>query len=287
MTPTEYFSRYHKEGYFILKNKVTQIERTTMLDLKSSLTFRPIFKELKNDEMDDYRLQAPIADKECVIHNKIQRIANTIEPRWIAHNWVMLHSKVGGVEQEVHRDYMNCDVSDAATEAKAYPGGLIVALMEGTKLKVFPNGFGVVKLHEEETVELEPGDILVFRGDLAHAGMAYDEDNYRLHCYLMLRNYDPIPNTTEAVVPYLYPCKHHCGRVFLHLFKYQGHVNHCKKNPNREEYLRKVAGRKSEKVPCEGCDKEYARSYLIQHRKKCNQGMAENFGKKKRKQKHA
>ena len=37
---------------------------------------------------------------------------------------------------------------------------------------------------KEETVALDAGDLLVFRGDLSHAGAAYREDNLRLHVYI-------------------------------------------------------------------------------------------------------
>lgn len=34
-----------------------------------------------------------------------------------------------------------------------------------------------------EEVELNPGDMIVFRGDFIHAGSGYDADNYRIHYY--------------------------------------------------------------------------------------------------------
>lgn len=34
---------------------------------------------------------------------------------------------------------------------------------------------------------LNRGDVVVFRGDLVHAGAAYEELNHRVHCFLELR----------------------------------------------------------------------------------------------------
>ena len=31
---------------------------------------------------------------------------------------------------------------------------------------------------------LEPGDAVVFRADVVHAGAEYDSENIRIHCYL-------------------------------------------------------------------------------------------------------
>jgi ectoine hydroxylase-related dioxygenase (phytanoyl-CoA dioxygenase family) len=36
----------------------------------------------------------------------------------------------------------------------------------------------------KQTLELQPGDAVLFRGDLVHAGAAYKSDHLRMHCYL-------------------------------------------------------------------------------------------------------
>lgn len=35
-----------------------------------------------------------------------------------------------------------------------------------------------------QKVNLNKGDILLFRGDLVHSGSGYDDFNHRLHCYM-------------------------------------------------------------------------------------------------------
>ena len=49
------------------------------------------------------------------------------------------------------------------------PLACLLAVQEGTRLHVYPSGS-----MEEVLVELEVGDLLVFRGDLGHAGAGYD-----------------------------------------------------------------------------------------------------------------
>jgi len=59
------------------------------------------------------------------------------------------------------------------------PLACIVALQDGTRLHVWPFDTG-----KEEEVVLNAGDMLLFRGDLGHAGAEYDEENWRLHVYI-------------------------------------------------------------------------------------------------------
>jgi hypothetical protein len=59
------------------------------------------------------------------------------------------------------------------------PLACIVALQNGTRLHVWPFDTG-----KEEVIVLDEGDMLLFRGDLGHAGAEYDEENWRLHVYI-------------------------------------------------------------------------------------------------------
>ena len=45
-------------------------------------------------------------------------------------------------------------------------------------------------------MRLDPGDILVFDGDLEHAGAAYTDSNIRLHAYLDVSEYTRTPDST-------------------------------------------------------------------------------------------
>ena len=61
------------------------------------------------------------------------------------------------------------------------PLACIVALQGGTRLHVWP-----FDTDKEEVVTLEEGEMLIFRGDLCHAGAAYSRKNTRIHAYLDL-----------------------------------------------------------------------------------------------------
>jgi hypothetical protein len=57
---------------------------------------------------------------------------------------------------------------------------MIVALEDNTPLHIYPFDKGGVR----ETIILNAGDRVVFRGDLIHCGAAYDKRNVRIHCFL-------------------------------------------------------------------------------------------------------
>ncbi|EGZ17531.1 hypothetical protein PHYSODRAFT_331491 [Phytophthora sojae] len=48
--------------------------------------------------------------------------------------------------------------------------------------------------------------MVLFRGDLAHAGAKYEDENIRLHCYVRVRGIRHRSNTTEAVPFKSYGC---------------------------------------------------------------------------------
>jgi ectoine hydroxylase-related dioxygenase (phytanoyl-CoA dioxygenase family) len=79
------------------------------------------------------------------------------------------------------------------------PFGMLIALQNGTRLKIWTgscrcwvdgnDGWPTLDLtapdqFESRMVTLQKGQVLVFRGDLIHAGAAYESRNVRVHCFL-------------------------------------------------------------------------------------------------------
>jgi len=106
---------------------------------------------------------------------------------------VILHSLPGCQPQAAHCDYIQDETLQALTDEQM-PLAVLIALMPGTRLKVWPHSARLafqetdalreIKAIECEEVGLEPGDMLVFRGDFVHAGSGYQQDNFRIHYYL-------------------------------------------------------------------------------------------------------
>ena len=76
------------------------------------------------------------------------------------------------------------------------PLSVLVALDAGAKLRVWPRGGGPPML-----IRLDLGEVLVFRGDLCHAGLGYRVENVRVHMYLYHPAYRPGPSQIHACQP--------------------------------------------------------------------------------------
>jgi hypothetical protein len=105
-------------------------------------------------------------------------------------HFVLLRSLPGCQRQLAHTDYVPDD-EFLQSLPEERPLLCVLALEEKTKLVVWPRSQKVIcgrgrsldPIHPR-VVWLEPGDALVFRGDLVHAGAEYESENIRLHCYI-------------------------------------------------------------------------------------------------------
>ena len=91
-------------------------------------------------------------------------------------DWFALHSLVGCAKQRLHYDYPPDVVANLGLRGGRKPRSVLLALEEGTRLHVrHPSHNASV------VVLLGPGDVIVFDGDVAHAGSGYRAENTRLH----------------------------------------------------------------------------------------------------------
>ena len=119
---------------------------------------------------------------------------------------VALHSSAGCEQQPWHVDFdpmckkrkgeeREC-IRDLRDSQK--PKGVFWAIEEGSRLMVAgPEG-------ESVEVHLEKGEVLIFDGDLVHAGAAYVKSNVRVHVYLYACGV-PKPNGNTHMVPGFVP----------------------------------------------------------------------------------
>ena len=87
--------------------------------------------------------------------------------------------------QPVHSDAPEPRASDRVARLSELadadvPLSCILAVMPRTCFWVYPNGC----TGGPELLRLDVGELLVWRGDLAHAGAGYAEEHYRVHAYL-------------------------------------------------------------------------------------------------------
>ena len=198
----------HVIGYKVYKTAVKIPEEILQELFKKSNKASAIFNYNENTPKNDYKrrqysLSAAKSNKvmrtflESVnefIHNNV---SNVLKPN----SWVAIHSLPGCQDQAAHCDYIPNKVLASVTDEQM-PLSVIVCLMPGTRLNVWPNSIRLASLSATivkkinpipcEVVEMNVGDILVFRGDFIHAGSSYTKDNYRLHAFL---DSDLVPRT--------------------------------------------------------------------------------------------
>jgi hypothetical protein len=182
-------------GYVVMRS---------LIEVKSSLVQKcqrwvhkhggAIFNSNSNDRKNDRRRrQASInlSEKELPGLSDM-RLKLGIFPT--SQSWVVLHSLPGCQRQAAHIDYK---IQEVARDPGNYrvSHGCVVALMNGTRMDVWPGAHHHIGVDPDEHAEISPeimrktlilnkGDVLVFRADCVHAGAAFEKDNVRLHCYL-------------------------------------------------------------------------------------------------------
>ena len=90
----------------------------------------------------------------------------------------MLHSSARCHQQKRHWDY-NPDLLEGRRKRK--PASALLSLESGTRIIFFEDEY---KATGKVPVQLHPGDLLVFEGEVSHAGASYAQPNTRVHVYL-------------------------------------------------------------------------------------------------------
>lgn len=185
----------HTDGY-IVYNRALDLSNSNLQQLKKKAEkAHRIFNTSKNDGR---RGQINIP------RNLMTQAASFLQTRFPNHvqrEWNILRSKPGCKTQMAHCDYVP-DQALAQVNDEETPLGAVIAVMPGSKLRIWsgshrlavtnPEFYGRKKPILPVDLELEPGDIVVFRGDLVHAGASYQEENIRVHVYL---DHDAVPRT--------------------------------------------------------------------------------------------
>lgn len=144
-----------------------------------------------NGEKNDKKRKQCILPKHC-INKELDEFIKKKYSHLVPNTWVLLYSKEGCDEQQLHTDY---EITEELKElGNDLPLSALFSLMPSTKIKVKPFGSDSTQI-----INLEPGDLLIFRSDLIHAGCAYDQDNIRIHCFLDHPNLKRIKNRTNII----------------------------------------------------------------------------------------
>ena len=178
-----------RRGYIVLSGVFDIDEKLIDKAMNYTNRFRPIIgRDIST--YDTFRMQRKIGKNEHTLVSIICQVGETLN-RWLPnhrlYDSVVLFSQAGCPAQIPHYDYS--DVYDGMT-AQKIPYGVIYALQNRTKIRVFS------KAGDSEIVFFDAGDIFLFRGDLAHAGETYSENNVRMHSYFCSSQDQLVDNAT-------------------------------------------------------------------------------------------
>lgn len=161
----------------------------------------PIFNGARNDGR---RRQATFPLRYArALHEKL----SCAFPDHMVGGLVALESLPGCGRQAAHCDYVPTPEL-LATRDEEIPLLALIALEPHTRLDVWPASHRIIRgaPHTRstspslrKTLDLEPGDLVIFRADLVHAGSAYDRRNIRLHAYLDSPAVPRVPNRTWVI----------------------------------------------------------------------------------------
>ena len=125
-----------------------------------------------------------------------------INPNVYADTYASIDSAPGNIRQPAHMDFPPADVVDVENQKK--PLLCVLALENGTTnhawipSKQIINGCINFPIRPQ-MIKLNKGDLLVFTGDLIHAGSEYSVRNTRLHCYFPVHGCRRIKNETSKI----------------------------------------------------------------------------------------
>lgn len=198
----------HVDGYVILRNAVRLPDDTVARLLHHGQTRRQTIFNYNDQRSDNAILPASIDTDGgignddglrsqahmnvhqvpwlCAVRVVVQNaVAHIINNRHVLMHWAVLISWPG-----CHRQQRHCDHDPATFPADMddmdVPMAVVVALQPETSLLVWPGcirGRFPDDATEGTRLLLDRGDVVIFRGDLVHAGDAYTTVNGRIHLF--------------------------------------------------------------------------------------------------------
>ena len=180
-----------------------------------------------------------------VLEKVIEKVYEKLRQKFHGNVWEItemnvLRSTGEGQRQRDHCDWHQDDWPlfkqkknpQGVSQLKLLPVSVLIALEHDTMIVVKPKSFFCYQtVSKEETIAIPKGKMVIFRGDLVHAGYEFKKVNVRLHLYLDIPGYPRRLNGTCWIdEPTELQCKK-CKRVYETRKKWRDHVNksiYCK-----------------------------------------------------------
>jgi hypothetical protein len=213
-------NRIHEKGYFIYRTACPEIASPRIVRFMKHIA-QTHSKPVLNDDKRRRVILKPqcnlnVATWMCHLESAIRALHPIDELHFS--EWNILHTLPGCKRQPARIDYgpdetfINKMVElDSIEHRDKIPLICVVALETNTYLDVWEYSIRTATQSEETLRELlnpgiervrlvlQPGDILIFRPDLVHAGSDYENENVCLHVYLDSPEIPRTPNRTFII----------------------------------------------------------------------------------------
>jgi hypothetical protein len=173
----------HSDGYQLYPGFVSVPPEVVTAMEKRAADAEPIFNDSPEKRRNDNKrrqVNLPVRGTWLRdLHTRLKAIAGSRD----VHDLVLLESLPGCRRQAAHCDYVPSNELLKAADWEM-PLLCLVALQDGTHLDLWPGSHRQQRpLGARLTLNLNAGDAVLFRGDLVHAGSAYEARNLRIHAY--------------------------------------------------------------------------------------------------------
>ena len=189
------------EGYIVFRNAVDLVDwQLTEGELKLE-DDSYIFNDLTKDQK---RSQCPLLPDSPVV-NKLRSFCRVHFAYYKMTSPVVITSAPGCNEQTPHTDY---NIATFPVDINRVPWSVILCVDLQSQFVLWRNShkhirdeYAVAGCGDVARVDLHlnKGDVLVFRGDLLHAGARYERKNIRIHAYVDHPLVKRPPNETMTV----------------------------------------------------------------------------------------
>lgn len=187
----------YKNGYQIFRNELP-LDSPLIKNRLDHKDLRVIFNHNEDNKKNDgKRKQKSIIINDNFLNDILRKIGIEKTER----TWSLLFSEKNCQRQNAHVDY-NINFRTHKPNSFKISHGCIVCIENGTKFDVWSGAHLIpsnsIHCPDEpvhmSTIDLNIGDVLIFRADCVHAGSAYIKPNSRLHCYCDVDGYKHTKN---------------------------------------------------------------------------------------------
>ncbi|KAE9078174.1 hypothetical protein PF010_g23231 [Phytophthora fragariae] len=227
---------------------------------------RMLLRPLKNPQ----RRQALIDlthDSESVsavfrmVLSRFIELASNLHKSWsVVERLVVLDTLPDAAGEQLHRDFQSAETAMATVQQEWVQASFLLVLDEDTELIVVEEGFAGSALREKAVVldDLQPGDLVVIRGDVPHAEAAFKERNLRIQGCVNVDGVDHDERMVEQVAWAFYRCKH-CFKRCDSKRALSNHVRYCGETRRKKEIAKKRKINNDKGAYCEECDRHFGK----------------------------